>query len=414
MAIYVAATGSAAVSASRSPAITFSSYTPTTDDVVVFCCNNGAAAAAQTTSTGWVNCHPSGGNTNVASDSHTMTVVYHLVTSAEAAAVTTTYTATTLWNANATGNVVGIVLRGVDTAAVVDSSNTAFSSANGATPHTLPSLTGANLSTYSLDVGFVTADLLATWTTPAGWTAAVSSNTNAGTAILLGDVLTAAATNIAATNITPSAGDEYASYSVAFTALTPLSKAAELSDTFTVKDVGKWIVQSTEADITGGRVVLSPTAAPAAIVESRNNYDLTSSWMLTECTQVSIHTIFEACITGSSGADGAAFHITGGTLSFEEYTGGGSLDAGTPITYSATAHRWLRVTAPGGLVVWQTSPDGKAWTTQRTKTAGQSYAAVYAQLWAVDGGSSIFDNYNLPPAVGRHFSRQSILRASLR
>src|SRR5262245_31727835 len=105
MAISVVATANAVVSASRSPAATFTAITVAQNDVVLLFCNNGAATSNTiTVPSGWVNAHPSGGNTIVASDSHTACAVYHLVTDLEAAANTLTYTATNLWDVAATGN----------------------------------------------------------------------------------------------------------------------------------------------------------------------------------------------------------------------------------------------------------------------------------------------------------------------
>lgn len=236
MTVLVNAFGSAVTTASRSPAITFSNYKPRTNDVVAFFAASGTAAAAATAPTNWVLPTPATGANPVASDSHTYAFTYHVVTAAEETASTTTYTATNLWNATQTGNVVGLVLRGVDTTAVIDSLVSGFSSTNTATPHVFPALTGANLSTGSLVVGGVASDGLSTYTTPAGWMARTSFNTNQGNAVMTSLTATTSGTNVAATNVTPSVGDEYCAFTVAFTALAENTTNRFLTDEFVGAD----------------------------------------------------------------------------------------------------------------------------------------------------------------------------------
>jgi len=151
----------------------------------------------------------------VGSDTHTALAMYHKVTSAEQAAGTTTYGATNVWNTANSHFAGGIVLRGVDPAAVIDSVAVGFDSANSATPTVLPALVGANLSNDSFVVGYVSAQGNGTWTPPAGWT---ERQDNQGGAIYTHNTLTVAGTNVAATNVTPSAGDENACFTIAFTA----------------------------------------------------------------------------------------------------------------------------------------------------------------------------------------------------
>jgi hypothetical protein len=217
MAITVAATGSSTLVSSQSPSVTFSSYTPATNDVVYFFTVCGVAAQGINAVAGWVN--PLGGTTIVASDAHTVFCAYHLVTSGEASAVTTTYTITNWLTAARGGTTVAIVLRGVDSTTPVDSVASTFDSANTATPSILPALVGTDLSTNSLVVGAVGRDGVGgTWTTPAGWTFRTNATGDSGSWLGTLDTLTTAGTNVAATNITPSAGDEYASVTIAFTA----------------------------------------------------------------------------------------------------------------------------------------------------------------------------------------------------
>lgn len=203
---------------SRSPALTFASYTPQLNDVVVmFPSDSAGGVGVSAIPSGWVN--PLGGTTRVISDSHQLLAIYHVVTSGEVSAVTTTYTGTNLFDSSAFGNVAGVVLRGVSTVTPIDSTGTAFDSTDTVTPHVLPGLTGTNLSTGSLVLSCVTKDgggLYAS--TPAGWTQL--TNTNNGNGMWQGylQAATVANVDVPATNITPSAGDEYAAITIAFTA----------------------------------------------------------------------------------------------------------------------------------------------------------------------------------------------------
>jgi hypothetical protein len=218
MAITVAATGSSTLVSSQSPSVTFSSYTPATNDVVYFFTVCGVAAQGINAVAGWVN--PLGGTTIVASDAHTVFCAYHLVTSGEASAVTTTYTITNWLTAARGGTTVAIVLRGVDSTTPVDAVASTFDSANTATPSILPALVGTDLSTNSLVVGAVGRDGVGgTWTTPAGWTFRTNATGDSGSpGSALSTLSPRRAPHVAATNITPSAGDEYASVTIAFTA----------------------------------------------------------------------------------------------------------------------------------------------------------------------------------------------------
>jgi hypothetical protein len=203
----------AALTSSRSPAATFTTSL-VTGDVVYFYVTHSTAGAI-TTPAGWVNVL--GGNTVVASDSHQVCGVYHIVTSGEAG--TKTVTCTNLFDAVATGNVIAMVVRDVDQVTPVDAAGSAFDSGNTITPHVLAAITGTGgaLLDNSLVVSGVSKDATGTYTTPTGYTQRGTSNTNSGAWLGTRNALTTANTNVAATNITPSAGDEYASISVAFT-----------------------------------------------------------------------------------------------------------------------------------------------------------------------------------------------------
>jgi hypothetical protein len=208
----------AAITTSRSPSVTFTGYVPRIGDVVLLWPSSTTTAQTITEPSGWIN--PLGAGVDVESDAHQICCVYHIVTPAEESGVTTTYTATNLYGATTTGNVSGVVVRGVNPANPIDSANSTFDSTNTVTPHVLASLTGSNLSTGSMVFSCVAKDGTGAYATlPSGWVFVNTSNTNQGKALLMLDALTTAGSNVAATNITPSGGDEYASITVALNKL---------------------------------------------------------------------------------------------------------------------------------------------------------------------------------------------------
>ncbi|NUS83649.1 MAG: hypothetical protein HOY75_13115 [Streptomyces sp.] len=75
------------------------------------------------------------------------------------------------------------------------------------------------------------------------------------------------------------------------------------------------------------------------------------------------------------------------------------------LPYDPVAHAWLRVREAAGLLNWETSPDGRTWTTQHTETspAWVSDTDLQAQLLAFreDGSDdyAFFDDFNVTPTM---------------
>jgi len=202
------------------PSVTFpGGYTPLENDVIALFISSttvlGAVANASLPA-GWVN--PLGDGVEINSDAHGMACLYHLVTAAEETAVTLTYTATDALDATETGYVQAVAVRNVDSTTPIDGFNTAFNSGNTTDPHVLAGITGSGvLATGSLVVSSVAKDGTGAYgSTPTGWTQVRADNTNNGRWIGTRDALTTADTDVTATNITPSAGDEYCSITLAF------------------------------------------------------------------------------------------------------------------------------------------------------------------------------------------------------
>ena len=77
------------------------------------------------------------------------------------------------------------------------------------------------------------------------------------------------------------------------------------------------------------------------------------------------------------------------------------------VTYDAGLHRWwrLRHDATADLVHWETSPDGRTWTSHRSASPPFAIGALYLCIGggvsdaAPAPGSAVFDNVNLVPAA---------------
>lgn len=213
---YVAASGTTDL-ATNDPAVTFSGYTPALNDVVVLLFSSTTVldvVVDGSLPSGWVN--PLGSGVEVLSDAHGAGVLYHKVTQAEVDAATTTYTATDALAAAETGEVLGAVVRGVDPNNVIDAFNTGFDSGNTATPSILSGLTGTDLLTGSLVLSFTCQDNTGTYTTPATHVVIVTEDTNQAAWLGEHNTRTTAGVNVDAVNITPDAGDEYCSITLAF------------------------------------------------------------------------------------------------------------------------------------------------------------------------------------------------------
>lgn len=205
MAITHIRTETATFSASRSPAITFAGAEILDGDILLVGFVAALQTATITTPSGYVNVL--GANTLVASDSHVGGMVYHVPTSSEAGQ--TAWTITNLFDVTQTGRAVWSIWRGVDLTTPLAGTSSTFDSANAATPFILPSVTPTADNVQV--VGVLGSDGSSTQSAPAGWTQRAGAGTTQGCYIYSRDALGSNGVATGATNVTPSAGDEYAS-----------------------------------------------------------------------------------------------------------------------------------------------------------------------------------------------------------
>lgn len=211
----VVLTDNRAITASASPSMTFSRAPLPNDILDAAPSSTGITVTLQTVAT-WVDVL--GALVDVESDSHELARRYHVVTAAEYGATTLTWTLTSMYSAVQTGNIVSQVVADVDPNVPLDVAASTFNSTNTVTPHVLAGLTPT--TNNGLVSSVVAKDATGAYSTaPSGWNLRVTNNTNQGKAMLDRIAYTTAGVAVPATNITPSAGDEYASITVVWRAM---------------------------------------------------------------------------------------------------------------------------------------------------------------------------------------------------
>jgi hypothetical protein len=102
----------------------------------------------------------------------------------------------------------------------------------------------------------------------------------------------------------------------------------------------------------------------------------------------------------SSGADLAEVQQIGKSLFFVMVVGGVATDP-CKIPYLPVAHRYWRIREIGGDLLWETGPDGVAWTIQRREKTPAFASSVRVDFGVIPiaadtMGTAIFDNFDLP------------------
>jgi hypothetical protein len=188
-----------------------------------------------------------------------------------------------------------------------------------------------------------------------------------------------------------------------------LPKAHLLVDSFTgtVTDTTKWTPFGPVTQ--AGTVIVTPAANTAFSTGgyvSVARYDLTGSEVRIELQTVlnpaaGSRTYLSVKLDNSNSLFVA---VENGVIRAGRLVAGTATVVGSA-TYSATAHRWLRLREATGVTYWEVSPDGKTWT---TLAAGLNpilldnllieFGAMTEQPVATPG-SAIFDRFNLPAGV---------------
>jgi hypothetical protein len=102
----------------------------------------------------------------------------------------------------------------------------------------------------------------------------------------------------------------------------------------------------------------------------------------------------------SSGADLVEIHQIDKSLKFVMVVGGVATDSCT-IPYLPIAHRYWRIRATAGDLLWETGSDGVAWVVQRREKAPAFASSVRVDFGVIplgtdSAGTAIFDDFDLP------------------
>ena len=150
-------------------------------------------------------------------------------------------------------------------------------------------------------------------------------------------------------------------------------------------------------------LTIDNTTYSTAELTSDHLHDLRGSSVAVEVTSVPITAPAEGLFwLGPDSSNHARFMVRGGQLRAAYVLSGSELLLSTS-AYDATAHRWWRIREDAGVLFWEVSPDGSAYTTvaERPVTGLFSVNAVRARL----------RNYaaNTAPAAPEIFTVETIL-----
>jgi hypothetical protein len=183
----------------------------------------------------------------------------------------------------------------------------------------------------------------------------------------------------------------------------PLSS---LADPFNTADTTKWTF-GPNATVANNRVSFATTDTTfSGYLTSVGRYTLIGSRATVRVPTVATSpdnqaTTYFALYADNPNGNAVLFNVTGSALSFFTRVAGVQSTLAS-LTYDPVAHRWWRFTESIGNVVFQTSPDGVAWTTRATWTPTWDISGVFASVGAGTGASptgatpAVFDSFNLP------------------
>lgn len=168
-----------------------------------------------------------------------------------------------------------------------------------------------------------------------------------------------------------------------------------------------WSGSYGDPDEVGGRARIPCTTGYAGL-KSSSSYTLTGSGVTIRLHAPAAGGAASAAasclILSSTGGTDAGFIVDAAQTAVGLYLREGYADGGAVfLTYSPSAHAWLRFREAAGTLYWDTSPDGITWTNQRTATT-PAWAADTNLAFLVEGhrdaGTSDFaelDSVNVSP-----------------
>jgi hypothetical protein len=190
-----------------------------------------------------------------------------------------------------------------------------------------------------------------------------------------------------------------------FAGIPPNPKAATLTESFDATDLDKWYGYGTDAAVSGGKLVLTPTGTYSGLIETNDPLDLTGSYLTVELKQnanAGNGTVTSEFVARADGSNSFRFIIGGGPageMILRETVAG--VHSNFALAYSPQRDRWLRLREAGGVIYWETSSNGVTWSILRSKATTLTLTAVDCLL--LNGfygtepspGTTQFDNLNI-------------------
>jgi len=173
-----------------------------------------------------------------------------------------------------------------------------------------------------------------------------------------------------------------------------------------IRDGALWPGSYGDVAETGGRARVPCTTGYAAYV-SAGSYTLAGAQVACRvygpaAGGATAEALAEVLVLSSTGGTDAGFSLNAASgllrlISRVGYTDPGQVD----LAYDPTAHAWVRLRESDGTLAWDTSPDGRTWTTRRTTASpawvsGTTLTAILAGHR--DGGTGDyceFDSFNI-------------------
>lgn len=163
-----------------------------------------------------------------------------------------------------------------------------------------------------------------------------------------------------------------------------MTKIHTVTDTFpgAVLSATKWPDSFGTITVAAGTASISVDPGRAAI-QSDDIYEFTNSYLQVKVVAApaaggaATDALLEVLMLSATGGTDAGFYFNAvtGNLTFASRTGYGDGSAVT-IAYDPVAHLYWRMREFRGQVLWQTSPDGVAWTTRRLLASSPGWMAV--------------------------------------
>jgi hypothetical protein len=205
-----------------------------------------------------------------------------------------------------------------------------------------------------------------------------------------------------------------------------MAALAALADSFSSPLSNRWTFgnfagtenSATAITNTGGTLNIAgnTNAAQYAQIISNTSYDVTGGIVAAQLvsypsTTLDVFFTLTSTATASTVSAMAGFRISGGILNFDF----GNASVGSSLTYSATAHRWLRIREAAGTTYWEYTSDITGlggWVTQATLGNQWTMSTSWVRFIgsASDTAVAKFDNLNYFALKPRKNFGQSVQR----